>query len=343
MPSISVVIPCRNEAEFIESALGALQAQDLRPDEIIVVDNASTDGSGSVVERYATRHPELKLTLQRCSDEGAAAPLNAGIRAARGDIILRMDGHSRPHADYIRRCVERLQDPGAGVVGGVWEVTPSRPTAPARAIALAVSSRLGSGGATYRDRDTNPTPRDVDTVPFGAFRRSLWTELGGYDESLQVVEDGDFNYRVRQAGYRVILDPATRCTYFSRASFGALGRQYFRYGWWKMWMLRKHPGATRIRQLIPLGFVTTVLALALGGAFSTVTTTVLAGLFVVYGAALLAEGLRVSRRARDIRLGLPIAAAYAVVHFAWGLGGLTHIVTAGRWPPWRSRSIADPS
>jgi GT2 family glycosyltransferase len=269
--------------------------------------------------------------------------MNVGIRAARGDIIVRLDGHSRPHPDYVRRCVERLREPGAGVVGGVWEVTPSQPTAAAKAIALAVSSRLGSGGASYRDRETDPTPRDVDTVPFGAYRRSLWHELGGYDESLQVVEDGDFNYRVRQAGYRVILDPATRCTYYSRSTFAALGRQYFRYGWWKMWLLRKHPGATRLRQVIPFGFVTTVLALAFGSAAFSLAAMVLAAVFLAYGAGLLAEALRVSLRVRDVRLWLPLAAAYAVIHFAWGLGGLTHVVTAGRWPPWRSRDSAHPA
>src|SRR3954454_3341417 len=119
---VSVVIPCRNEAEFIEPALDALRAQDLPPDEVIVVDNHSNDGSVAVVARYAARHPDFPLRSLACTDEGAAAAMNVGIRGATGDVIVRLDGHSRPHPDYVRRCVERLQDANAGVVGGVWHI-----------------------------------------------------------------------------------------------------------------------------------------------------------------------------------------------------------------------------
>jgi glycosyltransferase involved in cell wall biosynthesis len=335
MPQISVVIPCRDEAEFITVLLDAVRAQQLPPSETIVVDNGSRDNSVAIVQGYAREHPELHLRVLSCARPGAAAAMNTGIRAATGDIIVRIDGHSRPRPDYIRRAVARLAEPKAGVVGGVWEIEPGAPTLRARAIALAVRSRLGSGGAAYRHSDAHREPKDVDTVPFGCYRKALWRQLNGYDDELLVVEDGDFNYRVRQAGYRVILDPQIRCVYVPRRRMRTLGRQYLRYGWWKIPMLMRHPGAARLRQMIPLGFVTIVLALAFGSAFSMMIRAALLALLAVYAVAIVASGFYVAQRARDLRLWPAVTAAFAVIHFAWGLGGLTHILTMGRWPAWR--------
>jgi succinoglycan biosynthesis protein ExoA len=335
MPEVSVVIPCRDEAEFIEELLDAVRAQDLAPVETIVVDNGSKDGSVEIVHAYAARHPGMRLRLLHCARPGAAAAMNTGIRAAIGDVIVRIDGHSVPRRDYIRRAVAQLAAPKAGVVGGMWEIVPGAKTLRAKAIALAVRSRLGSGGAAYRHSDAIQAPKDVDTVPFGCYSRGLWKDLNGYDDDLLVVEDGDFNYRVRQAGYRVILDPEIRCTYFPRRRMRTLGRQYLRYGWWKIPMLIRHPGAIRIRQLIPLGFVTTVVLLAIASVFVTAAQVMLLTLLVIYGSAILGSALYVAWRASELKLWLPVAAAFTVIHFAWGLGGLTHLVTFGRWPAWR--------
>jgi succinoglycan biosynthesis protein ExoA len=333
--SVSVIIPCRDEAEFIEELLDAARGQDRPLSEVLVVDNGSTDHSVEIVQAYAARHPSPPVRVLHCARPGAAAAMNTGIRAATGEVIVRLDGHSRPNPDYIRRAVEHLAEPRVGIVGGVWEINPGARTIRARAIALAVASRLGSGGAAYRHKNAHRVPTDVDTVPFGCYRRALWKELNGYDDELLVVEDGDFNYRARQAGYRVILDPEIRCIYFPRRRMRTLGRQYFRYGWWKIPMLTRHPGAIRVRQLIPLGFVSAVVMLALFSIASPVGRAALLTLLAVYGAAILGSALYVARRAKDVRLWLPIAAAFAIIHFSWGLGGLTHLLTLGRWPPWR--------
>jgi succinoglycan biosynthesis protein ExoA len=333
--SVSVVIPCHNEREFIEQLLDAVRAQDLPPLETIVVDNASSDGSDVIVEAYAARHPSFPLRLLRCWNPGAAAAMNVGIRASIGQIIVRLDGHSRPNPDYVRRAVQRLAEPQAGVVGGVWEIIPGARTLRARAIAVAVASKLGSGGAAYRHGDSHTESFDVDTVPFGCFRRDLWTLLDGFDDSLLVVEDGEFNYRVRRSGRRVILDPAIRCTYYPRRRLRTLGRQYFRYGWWKIPMLMRHPGAVRLRQLVPLAFVAAVISLSVAGLFYSPAWSVLAGLLIVYAMAVSGSAVQAAYKAGDLRLAMPLTCAYTIIHFMWGAGGLLHLVTLGRWPPWR--------
>jgi succinoglycan biosynthesis protein ExoA len=333
--SVSVVIPCRNEAEYIEQLLDAVRAQDRPPDEIVVADNGSTDDSEAIARAYAARHPDTPIIVLHCPDEGAGAAMNAGIRVATGDVIVRLDGHSTPRRDYIRNCLARLAEPNAGVVGGVWEIVPGAGTLRARAIALAVGSPLGSGGAAYRHSDVHPAPRDVDTVPFGCYTKDLWRTMHGYDATLLVVEDGEFNYRVRKAGFRVILDPEIRTTYYPRRRLRTLGRQYLRYGWWKIPMLLRHPRSIRLRQMIPLGFVATVLALAFAGIWFPPATAALLALLAVWGGALLLSALGIARRERDLRLAPFVAGAFAVIHFSWGLGGLLHIVTLGQLPRWR--------
>lgn len=336
--AVTVVIPCRNESDYLEPLLDALRVQDWPHFEILVVDNGSTDDSPAIVEAYARRHPDLPLRLLHCAKEGPAAALNAGIAQAAGQIIVRLDGHSRPRPDYVRKCVTRLAEPRAGVVGGLWDIQPGGPTLTARAIALAVGAKLGSGGAAYRHPDAHRGTKDVDTVPFGCFRRDLWQELRGYDDSLLVAEDGEFNYRVRRAGFRVILDSAIRSTYFPRRRFRTLARQYLRYGWWKVPMLLRHPGAIRIRQIVPLGFVATVMVLAFAGIWSAAATTLLLIVMALYGAAILTSGALIAIRCREWRIAAPVAAAFAVIHFAWGIGGLLHLASFGRYPQWRLRA-----
>jgi succinoglycan biosynthesis protein ExoA len=332
--SVSVVVPCRDEAEFIEGLLRALLEQDRPASETIIVDNGSTDATVARVEAFSSAHPEMRLRVIPCDRTGAAAAMNVGIRAAAGEIIVRIDGHSRPVTGYLRRAVERLQEPRAGVVGGVWQIVPGANTLRARAIALAVASRLGSGGAEYRRPGEWRAAMDVDTVPFGCYTRKLWEELDGYDDNLLVVEDGDFNRRARQAGYRVILDPELACTYHARRRFRTLALQYFRYGWWKALLLMRHPKALRIRQVIPLGFVTLVLALVIGSAWWALAKTLLVLLLSVYGAVLLVAATDVAYRAGGIALSPLIAVAYVMIHCGWGVGGLTYLLTGGRWPPW---------
>lgn len=331
---VSVVIPCHNEAEFIEQLLDGLRAQERRPDEIIVADNGSTDDSVNVVQAYARRHPDIPLRVVHCADEGAAAAMNAGIKAASGDVIVRLDGHSSPNREYIARALQHLDEPRAGVVGGVWEIAPGGHTLRSQAIALAVGSDLGSGGADYRHAERSQI-RDVDTVPFGCYRRELWRTLDGYDPSLLVVEDGEFNYRVRRSGLRVILDPRIRSTYFPRRRMRTLARQYFRYGWWKMPFLLRHPAAARLRQVIPLGFVTTIVVLAFASPVLPAARTALLAVLALYAAAIFGAGFRMAQRAGNLTLWPFVAAAFAVVHFSWGLGALLFLISFGRVPPWR--------
>ena len=332
--AVAVIIPCRDEAATVGRLLEAVRGQDATVDEIVLVDSGSTDASVTIARAFASRHPALVFRVVTCDSPGAAAAMNAGVRASTADVIVRLDGHSEPPPTYVSQCLAALDEPGAGVVGGVWDIQPSAPTTVARAIALALAHRLGTGSAAYRHATKRPERRDVDTVPFGTFTRQHWQAIGGYDESLLTNEDYEFNYRTRLAGKRVILDTGIRCGYFSRPTLAALAHQYFRWGWWKAQMLRRYPESAKLRQVIPVFFVAALAGSALLGLLWWPFWIACAGLAALYGGAIGLASWQVAREGRSLALLPPAAVAFCVIHLWWGGAGLINRLTFGRWPAW---------
>jgi succinoglycan biosynthesis protein ExoA len=342
-PRVSVVIPCRNEASHLGALLEALRVQDTPLHEVIVVDSASTDATLEIARSFQRIACEWPLRVLTSLPHGPAAAMNLGVHAASGEIIVRLDGHAVPRPDYVRRAVERLQEGGTGVAGGVWEVVPGDETHVARAIAAAMSHRLGTGGAAYRHSSDTSEATPVDTVPYGCYRKTLWQELGGYDRR-PLSEDYLFNYRTRLGGRRVVLDRAIRCTYFARPTFRRLAAQYFKYGWHKTELLKHYPGAVRWRQIVPAAFTATLLTLGVLGFLTSdawrVALTIVAIYTAVIGMSAVQIGVSHGKWA-----SLPAyMTAFTVMHVAWGLGACVNVMTFGRWPyPKTSRLAYGPS
>lgn len=332
LPTVSVVIPCRNERAHVGHLIEALRRQHVAPREIIVVDGGSTDGTRDVLAALEQDGHPIGVRVVTRVDASIPQAVNAAVGEARGEVIVRLDAHSEPSDIYIARALERLAEPRAGVVGGVWHVAAGADTPTAAAIARAAAHPLGAGDAAYRIGQRRTDPVDVDTVPFGCFRREVWASLGGLDESLLANEDYEFNYRVRQAGLRVILDPAIHCRYFARPTLRALAVQYFRYGWWKVQMLRKHPASLRWRQAVPAGFVAALIGLALLGLVWPPIWFLLATQVGFYAAAVVGTALRVCASEGGWRRAPALAGAFAAIHLAWGGGALVNLLTNGTWP-----------
>jgi len=194
---VSVVIPCYNEERFIVKALEQLAGQyEKSRFEIIVVDGMSEDRTRDLVSDFKANHPDLSITIIDNPARRIPTALNLGVSAAHAEIIARMDAHAVPSEGYIRRCVEVLGQHNAGVVGMPCRVRAGTNTLLARAIANAVSHPFGIGDAKYRLSKGAALQEQVDTVAFACFRKSLWKELGGFNESLLTNEDYDFNYRL---------------------------------------------------------------------------------------------------------------------------------------------------
>jgi succinoglycan biosynthesis protein ExoA len=170
----------------------------------------------------------------------------------------------------------------------------------------------------------------VDTVPFGVFRKSLWTEVGGFNEQLLANEDYDFHYRIRQRGGRILLDTSGHSLYFARPTIKELARQYFRYGTWKAQMVKLHPRSLRLRHLVAPVFVASVLLSALVGFWWRPAWLALLAVVVPYALLSLVCAVQLATRARDLRLTPIISFTFLLIHAAWGSSFLLGLLRSPR-------------
>jgi glycosyltransferase involved in cell wall biosynthesis len=318
-PLVSIVIPCRNEKGYIERCLESVLASDYPLDrmEILVADGRSSDGTREFLTRYCAGHPSVRLLD---NPEGTTpTALNTAIRTATGAIVIRMDAHVVYPADYIRRLVDGLQLSGADNVGGVLETEPGDDTPLARAIAFAMSHRFGVGNSHFRVGTKEQ--REVDTVPFGCFRREIFARIGLFDEELIRNQDDEFNFRIIARGGRVVLLPHVSCRYFSRRSLAQLVRMYYQYGYFKPLVARKIGRVMTARQLVPATFVAGLVASGLLSPWIPGARLLLVLLVTAYASLVVLCAISAIRR-----LGAPAAArlalAFPALHFSYGVGFL---------------------
>jgi succinoglycan biosynthesis protein ExoA len=326
-PFVTIIMPVRDEAAFIARSLGAVVAQDYPPErvEIVVADGMSTDGTREIVASFQVRRARLRLV----DNPGriAATGLNAALRVARGEVIVRVDGHCEIAPDYVRRCVECLRREQVEGVGGPIETVGQ--TLTACAIAAAMSSSFGVGGAAFR------TVKDrrmfVDSIAFPAYTRRAIEHAGLFDEELIRNQDDEYNYRLRALGARLLLAPEIRSRYYSRGTLASLRRQYFQYGYWKVRVMQKHPRQMRARQFAPPVFVAALLLLGAVSPFFGAARFALAAVACAYVAANLCAAVLTARK-DGWRLLPLLPATFATLHLAYGCGFLFGLVKfTNRW------------
>jgi glycosyltransferase involved in cell wall biosynthesis len=327
LPKVSVIVPCYNEQSTIRLLLDALHQQTYpRANmEVIVSDGMSQDRTREAVAAFQKDFPDLEVRLVDNPLRNIPSGVNRGIEASHGDLIVRFDGHAKPYPDYVENCVKAHGEGRGANVGGVWEIRPGSDTWIAKSIAVAAAHPLGVGDALYRH---TKQAAEVDTVPFGSFRRALIEKIGFFDESLLTNEDYEFNARVRKSGGKIWLDPSIRSVYFARATLLELIRQYWRYGFWKWRMLRRYPDTLRWRQALPPLFVVSLIVLAVLSIFVPLTRILLAGEILLYLSIMILAGFYSAFRQRKAYLipGLPLA--IPAMHIAWGSGFLWSMLTS---------------
>jgi succinoglycan biosynthesis protein ExoA len=313
LPSVSIVIPVRNEAGNISATLDSCLNQSYRGDvEVVVADAMSDDGTYDIAIRYASTH---QVRVVDNPDRITPAGLNRAIEASIGDVIVRCDAHSVLPPRYIENAVRILTETEAGNVGGVQKAVGT--TATQRGIAAAMTNPLGVGDAKFH---RGGSPGSVDTVYLGVFPRSLIEELGGYDESLIRNQDYELNVRIHDAGYAVWFDPTLEVEYTPRSSLRARWRQYNDYGRWKRQVVAKHPSSLKLRQAAPPLLVAGLSASAMS--LATPLRKVGGSVLVGYAAALGIASVYEAAKRRDPS-ALLAGPAIGVMHIAWGVGFLT--------------------
>jgi glycosyltransferase involved in cell wall biosynthesis len=306
--TVSVVVPTLDEAASIDSCLDRISTQVIPEGvelvEVLVVDGGSSDDT---VER-AGRHEGVRVLHN--PDRIQAAALNVAIAAARGDVLVRVDGHSLIANDYVASCVETLDRTGAAMVGGAQR--PIGGGLVQRGMAAAMRSRLGVGAAAFYREDRRGW---VDTVWMGAFRTDTARDVGGYDATLPINEDAEFAARLGEHG-GVWLDPSIVAHYEPRGRLRDVVRQWSRYGLWRGRNVRRTPTLLRPRQL--------AVPLLLVGVASPARRWVLPVYLVALGAGSLTA-------ARRDRVGAAMFwVVVPVTHVCWGAGFFAGLATGRR-------------
>jgi len=333
MMRVSIIVPCRNERRYIGACLDSIVATHYPHDrlELIIVDGRSDDGTREIVQQYVRRYAWMRL-LDNPSRIVPTA-MNRGILAAGGDIIARMDAHVIYPPDYLPRLVAALASSDADNVGGrlITLSASNRPVA--RAIAAALAHPLGVGNAQFR-LDSR-TPREVDTVPFGCYRREVFSRIGLFDEELVRNQDDEFNHRLLRQGGRILLVPDVVAYYYARDSLAHLARMYYQYGYYKPRVSYKVGTVMTVRQLVPAAFAVTLVALAALAVIWPPAGLAALAIAGIYTASVLACSIAQLRKL-GLRSAAALACAFPVLHGSYGFGflrGVQHLVLGRRPPP----------
>lgn len=328
LPLVTVIMPVRNEAAFIDQSLGAVLTQDYSPErmEVLVVDGRSTDATRERVAELAKRRPEVALSVIDNPRGIVATGLNAGLARAQGEIIVRVDGHTIIAPDYVRQSVAAIERTKADNVGGRMAAVGGGRLG--QAVALATSSRFGVGNARFHYSDEEEW---VDTVYLGSWPRGVFQRVGLFDEEQVRNQDDEFNYRLRARGGRILLCPLIKSQYHNRATLGSLWRQYLQYGYWKVRVMQKHLRQMRLRQFAPALFVSALVASLLAAPWSIAGRWALGGLLATYMAANLAASIMVAAKGGWRMLPL-LPVVFATLHVAYGVGFLGGLIRF--WNRW---------
>ncbi len=307
---VSVVIPARNEEDFIVECLAAVRKQEYRNLQIIVVDGGSSDQT--IEQIKAQMAEDERVELLHNPRPGIPTSLNLAVPHLRGRWLVRVDAHSTIDPSYVRRVVQRLSENRWGGVGGRKigvGVTPA-----GRAIAAAMESRFGVGNSTYHH---GTATREVEHIPFGAYPVDVVRRLGGWDERLVVNEDYEFDHRVRLAGMALLFDPEIVIDWHCRQSIRDLFRQYLRYGTGKVAVMLMHPKSNKARHLLPPAFV---VYAAVAGLLGLRRPTRALAMLAPYAAALALATLQTARQLDSTAARMRVAPAFLSMHLAWGIG-----------------------
>ena len=320
----SIIIPVLNEERFIEGCIESVvsNTDDIEKMEIIIIDGGSEDTTVEIVKKISSKYQNVILLHN--PKKITPISLNLGIKESSGEFIVRLDAHALYSKNYVNKCIQVLEnsDENIGNVGGFIETKSTNSSIFSRAVSLCLSSIFGVGISKFRI--SKPTKKEfVDTVPFGCFRRSLFDEIGFFNEEEPRNEDLEFNQRILRADKKIILDPDIHSTYFSRSTLNKLFSQQFDNGKIVTNKYRGKESFHKLRHFVPLLFFTYLLSIPFFSLFENTYFTE-ANLYLYPGFLYLilnvSFSIFIALRNKDILLFPSLIFVFFVIHFSYGLG-----------------------
>ncbi len=325
---VSIICPIRNEKNFIQSCIDTLLSQDYPKDkmEIILVDGMSNDGTREIIQANIKQQARIKLIDN--PDQVVPHALNLGIRAAQGEIIMRVDAHSEYPTNYVSVLSTKLIELDADNVGGVLNTLPAAETTISKAIAIASSHVFGVGDSKHKTGSNQII--ETDTVPFGCYKRDVFEKIGLFDEDLIRNQDDEFNARLLNNGGKIYLIPEISINYYARSNLSKMAMMYYQYGLFKPLVNSKLGRPATLRQFFPplftIGLILGLVLSCISKYFLFIYTTIL----LIYATISLYIGIQSAIRNKSLKLACHIPMTFFIIHISYGWGylkGLFKIMT----------------
>jgi succinoglycan biosynthesis protein ExoA len=326
----SIIVACRNERQHIAACIDSLLSSDYPADrfEVLIVDGMSDDGTRDVVAAYGARDPRVRLVDNPRRITPAA--FNAGIRAARGDVVAIVGAHASYDRRYLAELVRHLHEYGADEVGAVAQYVPRADTVIGRALVMVQRHRFGAG-ANVGYKVGASAPKWVDTVSSGCYRKDVFERVGLFNERLVFSQDIEFNSRLRRAGGRILLVPTARIVYHARSDLGSFLRHQIRNGVWIIVPLAYTDHVPfSWRHFVPMAFTGTLVGAALLSPVLAPARWLLGLVAGAYLVAALAASADAAIRERRPEYLLSLPPAFLLLHGTYGLGSWWGLVELAR-------------
>jgi glycosyltransferase involved in cell wall biosynthesis len=319
-PIIAIIVPARNEEKYIGQLIDSIlnSNYDKNKLRVYICDGLSTDKTQEIVQAYSAKHKVVHLLL----NENKTTPyaFNLGIKnATEADIMVTVSAHAEIYPDFFESIVKAFEiSSEIGCVGGVSDNVYDDETS--QAIGLAMSSSFGVGNAHFR---TGGKEGYVDTVSYPAYKKEVFEKTGLFNEALTRNQDDEYNYRVVKAGYKIYLSKSIRSKYYVRGTFEKVFRQYYQYGYWKVYVNKLHSTVTSTRQLVPPAFVLFLLVGFILSCLTYIMALLYLGALGFYVACAFAFA---AKAAGSFKQTLKIAWTFVILHVGYGTGYLKGII-----------------
>lgn len=332
MPTVTIIVPVRNEERSLEQTLRTLCTQNFPTSdyEVIVADGLSTDGTVPVVRRLQAEFSHLTLVYN--PGRFSSAGRNTALRHARGDYVVIVDGHCQvPDRDYVRTLVDAFEMSGADSLGRPQPLDAPRPTRFQQAVSVARASRLGHNPESDIFSEVAKFVPPQSTAV--AYRRAVFPRIGLFDQAFDACEDVEFNQRVSDAGLTCYFEPKLKVVYHPRAQWRALFTQLARYGCGRARLAAKTPRSLTLPAVVPPAWGVWLIVgtlLALPGFMGQTVQLGFVGSVLLYCTVILAGSLYLGRTAPwAVMLRLPMVFVAIHAGFAWGFARETAFTLRG--------------
>lgn len=321
---ISLIIPCRNEKNYIAGCLDSIIANDYPKErlDVMVVDGMSDDGTRSIIEEYISRFPFIRLLNN--PKRIIPTAMNTGIRNARGSIIMKIDAHSSYERDYISKCVKYLLEYGADNVGGIVKMLPRKDTVVGKSIVLALTSPFGAGNAYFRTGAKEP--RWADTAFPGCYRKDVFDRVGLYDENIARSEDVAINSKLRRADGKILLVPDIISNYYTRSTFREFIWHNFDNGFWITYPIKYHRWLFSWRHLVPMAFVSSLIVSLLLTIFFPLILWIFILILGAYFLLSIYFSTQLALKGKNMKYLGYLPLVFGALHIVYGLGSIYGVV-----------------